>query len=547
MLKNLYIQNFILIDELSLDFHDGFSAFTGETGAGKSILLDAISVLSMERSSASLIMKDKDKAIIEGTFSLHDDIHAKKILEEAGFEVEEDTIITREIYKNGKSQSRINHRIVTFSLLQNCLRDQIDIHGQRDNAYLLDSNNHMHLLDAYCGHTVLLNEVKDKYYIYADLVKQKEKALQENYNESELEIYTYQVNEIDEAQLQIGEDNELEEQEKAYKVIKNAFEKLNLIVESYKEGLSNDLYQLNYQIQSLEDNDTFITAKKQMNDGYYNIEEAIDSLTKILNQYDYDEDSINAMQERLFFIQRMKRKYGRTIEDILKTRDDLNTKIEMMDNRQAYLEEMDQKIEKAKNAYETVAQKLHASRLKHAPKLDAEIQIHLKDLGLTHAQFQTQITDAKESAFGNDAIAFYVSMNKGEQLRPLIKTASGGEISRLMLGLKVIFTNLQGIKTIIFDEIDTGVSGNIATSIGQKMKALAKDVQVFSVTHLAQVASCADYHYHVEKAIKGKRTITSVKELNKEESIEELAYISTGEVTSSSLSAAEELYRRNHS
>lgn len=532
---------------MHLDFESGFSVFTGETGAGKSILIDAISVLSQSRASASYVSKGKEKAIVEGTFDLRNDSHACDVLNEAGFEINDETTFTREIFANGKSSARIDHRIVTQSLLKDILRDEIDIHGQRDNTYLLNTSNHIHLLDEYLQDDEQLSQVKDAFLIYDDLCKQKQQALQETYNESDAEFFTYQINEIEQADLKVGEDLELEEKEKKFKIVKDSFDKCNQIFSLYDQSVSNDLFDLNKMIQSLKSDDKIDEIQNSINDCYYSLSDAMEQLHHYFDSMDMSEEDINQMEERIFEIQKLKRKYGRTIEDILEKKEALQSQVEMITHRQEYLVQMDQKIEQAKLNYDQKAASLSAIRKEKAVLLDQAIQEHLNDLMLPNARFQTEILPRKSSLYGSDSVEFLISMNKGEELKPLQKTASGGELSRLMLGLKTIFTKLQGIQTVIFDEIDTGVSGPVASAIGQKMKMLSKDCQVFSVTHLAQVASCADQNYFVSKSDHDEKTSTAVKLLNKEETIEQLAMIASGEITKASLSAAKELYKRNHS
>lgn len=545
MLKHLYIQNFILIDEINLDFESGFSAFTGETGAGKSILIDAISTLSLTRASSSLIAKGKGKAIIEATFDLHSDPHACKVMEESGFDVNDETTFTREIHANGKSIARIDHRVVTSGLMKEILLNQIDIHGQRDTAYLLNTGRHIHLLDEYLKDDDLLNNVKDAYTTYDALRKEKQKAEQETYNENDAEFFMYQIREIEEAKLKIGEDEELEKSEKQYKLVKDSLDKLNSIFRLYDDHLSSNLYDFNKQISSLKTDDSLEAIQTTVNDSYYAIDDAMQQLHSYLDGMDMSEEDINAMEERLFEIQRLKRKYGRTIQDILDKKEELQNQVDSITHRQEYLDAIDAKMKKAYDVYQLHASKLSAFRKNESHRLDEEIQSHLNDLMLPNARFVTFFTDSEPSLYGDDHVEFLISMNKGEDPKPLAKTASGGELSRLMLGLKIIFTHLQGISTVIFDEIDTGVSGPVASSIGKKMKLLSKSTQVFSVTHLAQVASCADQNYFVSKMDTDGVTHSSVKRLNKKETIEQLALIASGEVTKASLKAASELYQRN--
>lgn len=530
---------------MSIDLLEGFSAFTGETGAGKSIMIDAIATLISSRSSTQVITKGKEKAIIEATFDLRNDKHACAVMEESGFEVNEETTFTKEILSSGKTNARIDHRVVTQSLMKDILKNQIDIHGQRDTAYLLNSSTHMHLLDAYLGDETILKEVSEAYNVYDALVKERENALQDTYNESDAEFFSYQINEIEEADLKDGEEEELSRKEKQYKLVKDSIDKLNSIFLTYDDSVSSDLYDLNKQIQSLKSDDTIESIQIASNDAYYAFNDALEQLRTYYSDFNINEDDINQMEERLFEIQRLKRKYGRTIKDILNKKEELKKQVELITHKQEYLEQIDKKINDALTSYNKKATQLSNIRKKASVQLDKEIMSQLKDLMLENAQFKTSIIEQSVSKYGNDKVEFLISMNKGEDLKPLNKTASGGELSRLMLGLKVIFTQLEGIQTVIFDEIDTGVSGPVATAIGKKMQLLGENVQVFSVTHLAQVAACADHHYFISKNTDDSTTTSSIKLLNEEESYEQIAMIASGEVTDASLLAAKELVKRN--
>ena len=547
MLKHLYIKNFILIDELNLDFKSGFSAFTGETGAGKSIMLDAISILCAERAGASYISKGKEKSIIEGTFDLSHNKHALEVLADAGLETNEDVTFTRELLSSGKSVIRIDHRIVTLSLAKDILRDEIDIHGQRDTAYLLNTANHIRLLDTFLQVEEELQQVKDSYQAYSKLLKEKEKALQNEFNENDLEYFQYQIQEIEQADLKIGEDEELAEKERKYKQIKNSLDKYNQVFSLYEDSLADSLYDLQKLCSNLGNDEKTTAIQTAISDAYYSISDSIDELHKLVGEYDMDEEEINEVEERLFTIQKLKRKYGNSIEQILAQQEQLKQQVQIFTHRKEFIEQMDKKIEAAHITYQKNASKLSKIRQTRAKELDDAILINLNELMLPNACFKTVFTGCSPSEHGNENVEFMISMNKGEVPKSLVKTASGGELSRLMLGLKVIFTKLQGIQTVIFDEIDTGVSGPVATAIGQKMKALSKSCQVFAVTHLAQVAACADTHYFVSKADQDNKTITHVSELDEKGRINQLALISSGSITEISKKAAQELYRRNHS
>ena len=544
MIRDLYIQNFVLIDRLNLEFEKGFSSFTGETGAGKSVMIDAISLLAAERASSSFVMKGKDKALVEGTFDLSDDPRALSVLREAGFETDGMATFTREISANGKSTARIEHRIVPLSLLRQVLSSQIDIHGQRDNAWLLNTASHEHLLDEFLGNTETVNRTKEAYRAYDKVKKERDEALAETYNENDLEFLTYQIDEIADADLKEGEEEELTAREKQYRACKGSLQKLNAAFAIYDDEVSGPLYELKRTVASLEGEKPSEIAAA-VNDAYYSLNDAMEQLRDYSSAYDMSEEDINAVEERLFLIQKLKRKYGRTIRDVLSKKEEMEASVEMITHRAEYLERKNREVDKAFAKYSECARQLSNLRREGSGRLDDLIRVNLNELMLPNARFHTQITDKAPSETGMDHVEFLISMNKGEDLKPLSDTASGGELSRLMLGLKEIFTRLQGIKTIIFDEIDTGVSGPVATAIGRKMKSLSRDCQVFSVTHLAQVAACADRHYRVMKTEQGENTRTEVHEMNEDEFIRELALIASGEITESSLAAAKELLERN--
>ncbi|MBR4455293.1 MAG: DNA repair protein RecN [Solobacterium sp.] len=545
MLRHLYIKNFVLIDELNLDFHDGFSAFIGETGAGKSILIDAVSLLGADRASSSYISKGKDRAIVEGTFDLSSDPNALARLKEAGFETEGDVTFTREILSSGKSTARIDHRIVTLSLMRSVLEYEIDIHGQRDNQYLLNTATHIHLLDEYLQNDALRKKTADAYHVWKALCEEKQKALEETFSESDLEFFRHEIDEIDAADLKEGEEEELSEKERSFKAVKSSFEKLNEVIRGYDESLSGEMYEMNHTVQSLEDSELFQKAKESMNDAYYIWQDAVELLRNVYDSMEFSEEEINRVEERLFLLQRMKRRYGPTVTAILERREELQKQVDRFSRRDEFLREIDQKIDSAYQTFSSFAEKISRQRRKGSTGLDQAVAGHLKDLMLEKARFKTDIRSCEPNENGTDRVEFMIAMNRGEDFRPLSKTASGGELSRLMLGLKVIFTHLQGIQTVIFDEIDTGVSGPVASAIGRKMRELSMNTQVFAVTHLAPVAATAQSHYAVSKSEEQGRTHTHVKELQNEEVLAQLAVIASGEVTETSLAAAKELYERN--
>ena len=545
MLRHLYIKNFVLIDELNLDFKDGFSAFIGETGAGKSILIDAVSLLRADRASTSYISKGKDRALVEGTFDLTRDRHALSVLQSAGFETDGEVTFTREISASGKSTVRIDHRIVTLGLLKDVLEFEIDIHGQRDNQYLLNTASHIRLLDEYLRDDELRQKTTEAFRSWKALCEEKDTALRETYSEADLDFFQHEINEIEAADLKEGEEEDLLAKEKQFKAVKSSFEKLNAVISSYDETLSGEMYEMNHLVQSLDDSDVFRSARESMNDAYYSWADAVDQLRGVYDSMDLSEEEINSMEERLYLIQRMKRRYGNSVAEILARRDELQEQVDRFSNRAKFIEEIDRKIDAAYRTYMNYAKEISSVRKKGCADLDKAVAANLNDLMLENARFHTDIKSCEPNGNGIDRVEFLISMNKGEDLKPLSRTASGGELSRLMLGLKVVFTHLQGIQTVIFDEIDTGVSGPVATAIGRKMRELSEHSQVFAVTHLAPVAATADSHYFVSKSEDGEKTHTHVKQLSGDEIISQLALIASGEITDVSLAAAKELYERN--
>lgn len=536
MLEHLYIQNFILIDQLELDFPVGFSAITGETGAGKSIFLDALSLLQGQKASSSMV--SKDKAIIEGSFSLEGNSPVSSFLKENGFDVEDSFTVTREILSSGKSTARVNRRIVPLSFLHTLLENQLDIHGQKDSAYLLQKMNHIYLLDKYGHFHCQKEEIKEAYENYKKVLEEKENFLNTQLKEEELDFYQFQLHELEEAHLKKGEEEELKDLEKQAKEAKKSAQDYLSLFAYYDAEVSDSLYQtikMADRLKGVEENLT------KIHEAYENLVDGLESIRDQLNPDFLNEDEINQVEERLFLIQRLKRKYGPRLEDVIHYQQDLAKKLAHYGEQEFYLEKINEKIAISFEIYSKKAQELSEKRQLAAKSLEKEVLQQLKDLELPAAQFKVLFRSIEGNLSGIDDVEFFVSMNRGEKLAPLTKVASGGELSRFMLALKVIFTKLQGIQTIVFDEIDTGVSGHVATAIGEKMALLAKDCQVFSVTHLAQVASLANHQFLVSKSVDHTHTQTKVHLLSQEERASELAYLFSGNRSEKAIEAAKEL------
>lgn len=545
MLQNLWIKDYILIDELSLDFKAGFSVFTGETGAGKSIIIDAIAILIGARVSDTLIRENADKAIIEGTFDFSKHRNQAKLVE-LGFE-SDPVIITKEIYRGGKSQTKLNHRNITIAFLRELFFDAIDVHNQKDHQYLLNDKSHLPLLDNYLKDPLLLTSYKEAYQAYHQAKIAYQKLENETFSESEIDYIKFQLQEINSIDPKENEETELETKINQY----NSYEKIYQSVEASlahfqkQEGVLERLYQIKTDLEKINFEPYIAELLKGVEGNYYELEEISRQLQQYFGQLEFDESSFNALNERLFQINRLKRKYGNSLENVLKQKQEFTEKLAIYENRQVILDEAGLNLAKLEEKALILAQELSLKRQKVALELENEIFTHLKSLELPHAIFKVVFEAKPLGNDGIDQIEFHLATNPGQSLAPLVKVASGGELSRVMLGLKAIFSNLQGIETIIFDEIDIGISGHVANAIGQKMRVLALDTQVLSITHLPQVASTAQYHYLVSKEIKDNMTLTTVNLLDQTARIAELAFMATGTTSENALTTAAELYHQN--
>lgn len=541
MLKNLYIKNFILIDSINLQFNDGFSVFTGETGAGKSIFIDGISILTGSKMTTSMIKQGCNKAIIEGEFSLTDEIKEK--LNEAGFD-DETLIISREINQEGKSSTRVNQRACSVSFIKDLLSDYVDIHCQHDNQYLLNNKYHLDLLDKYCSNESLLQQVNYLYKKFMQLQNEYDKLNNTTFSLAQLEIIKYQFDELENANLSnMNEDEEISKQLKEFASLEKNQKILDQLYDLFEsdDGIISKLYQFNKLADNLSNFDNIKEEIHNILDCYYAINDDFDSIKSKMKESVIDENTLNELNERLYLLQRLKRKYNTSLAGLIQLKNQLKQQLQQYDDRELILDQLSKKIEIAKQNYLEKANLLHDIRLNKSNELSEKIMEQLKDLSLPNAVFKVDINADQLTNKGIDRVEFLISMNKGVSLSPLNKVASGGELSRLMLGLKVIFANLQGSKLVIFDEIDTGVSGKVAFNIGVKMAQLSKDIQVFAVTHLSSVSACGKYHYLISKDSNDTTTTSNIVLLDKQQRIQQLAILSSSNITQSSLSAAEEL------
>ncbi len=542
MIEQLMVKDYILFDYALVDFTHGMHVITGETGAGKSLLIDAIGYLSGKRINGNIVRKGKDKAILQMVCSTSSP-KISQMLEENGFEVEDSILITRTVQANQKSTIRINQQITTLSFVRELVSYMIDMHSQMDTYQLMQPSVQLDLLDALAQTKDLREEVAQQYTTLKAIEKEYHTCKNESLSDDELDYLTAQLNRIDELNIQEGELESLQEKVKiCAEMEKNTELFSQSIYQLNKEnGLMDTCYDLSKELSKT--NSTSEIANQLM-DIYYRFDEIKENLQEQLNQFDQSSESIDEMESRIYTIKAMYKRYGGSFFSLMEAKANLEKKIERFLSREHILAEMETNLSKARKAYDQLAEELSQKRKAIFSSVEQQVNQHCHDLMLEHADFHISSQEKEASKDGKDAIEFLISMNPGQPLVPLKDSASGGELSRLMLALKVVFQAQQGVDTIIFDEIDTGVSGKVAFAMGHKMHTLAQHYQVLCITHLASVACFGDRHYCVQKTSEDGSTQTSIHLLNEKDTLEELAVMSSGQVNQASLQAAQELKDR---
>ena len=541
MLKSLYIKNYAIIEELELSFSDGFTVFTGETGAGKSIIVGALSYLIKGKADPSVIRRGADKAIIEGIFSIED--YMKEALDEADIDYDDELIIRRVISADNHNSIKINQCSVTLAFLTSLFEEHIDIHSQKDSQYLLNKKNHLTLLDRYVKQEDLFDQYRTSYREYKKADSQYKELLNNTYSERELEFYRFDLNELEEAKLDLEEEDDLLNKEKRYKSAEKYITTLNSAIEIF-DGDAGIKEQLSTLIRGLNLDDEVVNdVKDKIENIYYDLNDQTDRLKQILSSFGDEDLNIEYIEERLYTYSKLKRKHATDTQGLLDKLNELKEKIAFFDDREYVLAEKKKELDQLYQKALAMAKKIHEIRAEKAKALQEEVVRHANDLVLPNTVFEIVLNPVDLNSNGIDDVEFYVAMNKGEVPKPLKNAASGGEISRLMLALKAVFNAYSATSLAIFDEIDTGVSGKVALAIGQKIADIAKSTQVLCITHLAAVAACAKEHFYIYKNDEAGYTNTSVKQLNQDEIIKELAMISTSENSKAALDAARQLYK----
>lgn len=543
MIEQLSVKDYVLFKSCIIDFTDGMSVITGETGAGKSLLIDAIGYLSGNRIKSNVIRNGKDKAILSMVLTSNDRVNA--ILEENGFEVDDQVIISRTILNNNKSTVRINQQITTLSFVRKIVNLLVDIHSQMDTYRLMDTSVQMELLDSYAKTMDLKASVKEAYVKYSNVLHELETLKNEEFSDAELEFLTAQLDEIENANIQEDELDALNDQiHEATSWYKNSEDLSSCLYEIDKEnGALDSLYTLYKQASKSPILNDYEESFKNL---YYSLQSVDEELKHMRDTHSNDSLDLDSLQSRQYLIKKLYRKYGGSYTSLMESKKSITDKIDRIIHRQDVFDKLEKEKEESFAAYMKLAKALSLKRKACFKELESKVMEHCKDLMLENARFMISCMEKKPSSNGIDDIEFLVSMNLGQDFSSLSASASGGELSRLMLALKVVFQATNGIETIIFDEIDTGVSGKVALAMGAKMKALSKNYQVLCITHLASVAVYANTHYLVNKKASASETITSVQELDQDKTIQELAVMTSGEASQKAKESMQDLWVKIH-
>ncbi len=549
MLQFLNISNIALIDDMQVEFETGLNLLTGETGSGKSIIVDALGVLIGGRFTSELLKTGSERGSIEGLFSVTPNAELEALLENAGLEPANELIIRREISSTGRNKIFINNQLATHALLRDLRPFLVDIHGQGDQQTLFNPETHLELLDAFAGNTALRQEVAEAYQRWTSLQRELDSLRHDEAEKFQLvDTLKFQIAELERAELSIGEDDRLDEERRR---LVNVEKLTTLCQSSYSRIYEDDdaaLTRVRQSLKEVEELAEYESSFKDYLDGLESARAVLEDLSFSLRDFadrlEFSPSRLAEIEDRLAELSRLKRKYGGSIEaalDHLARAEDRLRHIETSDERE---KELDAKISAAREHYLERARKLHKERVRAAKQFEKAVEKGIVEVALDRARFQVQVSDRSESQKGVDHTEFYFSANVGEEVKPLARVASGGEASRLMLVLKTVANGSQFPRTIVFDEIDTGIGGRVSEAVGIKLKKLSQTNQVLCVTHQPQIARFADSHLVVQKeALKG-RTQVSVGKLDRAGRIEELARMLTGsEITDSARRHAKELLK----
>ena len=551
MLLQLSIKNFALIEEITLDLDEGFTILAGETGAGKSILIDAINYVLGSKFNKDLIRTGEEKTCVEAICSIEDNKSLKEILDFYDIEYDDILIISRESFKNGKSVIRVNGKAIILSNLRKISEKLIDIHGQHSNQNLLNKDRHIEYLDSF-GKINLENDFikyKESFVEFKDI---KDKILSLNKNESDeklVDYIKYQIEEIDNVSLSAGEEEKLIDR---YNILSNHEKIRNSLARSYSyldssTGEYSVLDSLDFVVREIsaieKHSEKAKLIKERVNNTYYELQDLTKDIKSLLDESYYDENELDEINSRIYKIGLLKKKYGSSIEEILKYRENLDKQYQEIINSEEIIKELKNKLIVIEKRLDKYSKNIHEKRVILGKAIEEKIEKELKYVGLGKCTFKISIEyDDSFNLKGKDKVQFMISTNLGEPIKPMEKIVSGGELSRIMLSLKSVFIDKDNTPTIIFDEIDTGISGRIAQCVAEKMYEISNKHQVLCITHLPQIASMSDNHYMVKKYIENEKTFTKIEKINEEKKIEEIAIMLGGvKLTENTLTNAREI------
>ena len=549
MLLEISIKNFAIIESISLNFEQGMTVLTGETGAGKSIIIDAMNMMLGARATTEVIRHGAPKAEIEGLFSIESNRALEEIFDEQGLELSDEIIIRREILQNGRSISRVNGQMVNLSVLRTIGQQLVDIHGQHDQEELMRPHRHIQMLDEFGDASFF--ELKEAYQMSFDNYRRMRKQvldIKKNQQEhkARIEMLEFQMAEIEAANLKAGEDVTLNQERDRLLNHKHIADTLtnaySMLDNEEFSSLANVRSAMN-DMESLEEFDQeYREISSSLSESYYVLEDITKRLESIIDDLDFDGNRLMQVESRLDLIHTITRKYGGSVDDVLEYFAKITDEYNLLTGNNLSSEDMEIELKKLEKNLVDLAGQVAQARHKIAQDLEAEIKQELQDLYMEKAQFQVRFSQGKFSREGNESVEFYISTNPGEDFKPLVKVASGGELSRLMLAIKSAFSRKEGKTSIVFDEVDTGVSGRVAQAIAQKIHKIGQHGQVLAISHLPQVIAIADYQFFIEKISNENSTVSTVRLLTVEERIEEVAKMLAGEnVTEAALTQAREL------
>lgn len=552
MLLEISIKNFAIIEEISLNFEKGMTVLTGETGAGKSIIIDAMNMMLGSRATTDVIRHGAPKAEIEGLFAVESNRHLTALFEEQGLEWTDELIIRREILQNGRSVSRINGQMVNLSVLKAVGQHLVDIHGQHDQEELMRPQLHITMLDEFGDAAFFQTKAayRQTFEDYKRLRKQVvELQRNQQENKARIEMLEFQIAEIEAAALEVEEDVRLEQERQRllnHKMIADTLTNAYTMLDAEDfSSLANVRSAMN-DLESIEEYDpSYKELSSQLSETFYALEDITKRLEDVVDGLEFDGNRLMQVGSRLDLIHSITRKYGGQVKDVLEYLAQITKEYSLLTGSDLSSEDLEKELKRLEKSLVTLAQDLSEQRHALAKALENEIQQELADLYMDKARFQVRFSKAKFNREGNEAVEFYISTNPGEDFKPLVKVASGGELSRLMLAIKSAFSRKEGKTSIVFDEVDTGVSGRVAQAIAAKIHKIGQNGQVLAISHLPQVIAAADYQFYIEKISDAHSTVSTVRLLNREERIEEIAKMLAGEdLTEAARQQAEQLLKR---